>query len=152
TDSTISEGIASNLIWRTPDSGEGTFTPSMVALVNRGSVPRTCTYLPSPSSRSSVTLGSRPTASAMLALGRLVITSFESTWRILSAVRWRFTCSTSPEGRSAVTKTWSLWEVTSIFTSTVVGWPAAMLTTFVKRENPTYVTVMVYVPGTRLLM
>src|SRR2546429_4539420 len=45
-------------------------SPSMVVLVRRGSVPRTCTYLPSPSSRSMVTLGSLPRASAMLALGR----------------------------------------------------------------------------------
>ena len=37
----------------------------------RGSVPRIWMYLPSPSSRSSDTLGSRPTASAIFVLGRL---------------------------------------------------------------------------------
>src|SRR5205814_7544004 len=30
-----------------PLSGDGTFTPSTVVLVRRGSVPRTCTYRPS---------------------------------------------------------------------------------------------------------
>lgn len=35
--------------------------PSMVTLLRRGSVPRIWMYLPSPSSRSSETLGSRPT-------------------------------------------------------------------------------------------
>ena len=79
TDSTMSAGIASNLIWRTPPSGEGTLMPSMVVLVRRGSVPRTWTYLPSPSSRSMVTLGNLPRASAMLALGKLRITSSGST-------------------------------------------------------------------------
>ena len=105
TDSTMSAGMASSLIWRTPDSGEGTLMPLMVTLVSRGSVPRTCTYLPSPSSRSKVTLGKRPRASAILALGRLRITSEVSTCTRLSAVSWRLISSASPEARSAVTRT-----------------------------------------------
>ena len=96
TDSTMSAGMASNLIWRTLPSGEGTLTPSMVVLVRRGSVPRTCTYFPSPSSRSIVTLGNLPRASAILALGKLRITSAGSTWTMLSALRSRLTASASP--------------------------------------------------------
>jgi len=38
---------------------EGVLMPSIVTLARRGSVPRICTYLPSPSSRSMVTLGKR---------------------------------------------------------------------------------------------
>ena len=87
TESTRSDASVSSLICRTPLSGDGTFTPSIVMLLRRGSVPRICTYLPSPSSRSSVTLGSRPTASAMFAFGRLVITSDDNTCTMLSAVR-----------------------------------------------------------------
>ncbi len=88
-DSTRSDASVSSLICRTPVSGDGTLTPSIVRLLSRGSVPRIWTYLPSPSSRSSVTLGSRPSASAMFAFGRLVITSADSTWTMLSAVRSR---------------------------------------------------------------
>ena len=63
------------LILRTFPSGEGTLTPLIVKLLKRGSVPRIWTYLPSPSSRSSETLGRRPTASATLVLGKLVMLS-----------------------------------------------------------------------------
>ena len=110
TASTMSAGIASNLIWRTPDSGDATLMPSIVVLVRRGSVPRICTYFPSPSSRSSVTLGRRPSASAMLALGRLRITSAGSTWTMLSAVRWMLMAPASADGRGAVTRTSEVWD------------------------------------------
>src|ERR1700737_430946 len=55
--STKSAGMASNLMLRTLVSGDGKFTPFTVTLLSRGSVPRICTYLTSPSSRSSETLG-----------------------------------------------------------------------------------------------
>src|SRR5262252_2448583 len=82
--------------------------PSMVTLLRRGCVPRIWTYLPSPSSRSMVTLGKRPRASAMLALGRLVMTSAGSTCKIFSAVRSRLMASTSPCSRSARTSITSM--------------------------------------------
>ena len=73
----------SSLTLRAPLSGDGTCTPLIVRLLRRGSVPRICTSLPSPSSRSSDTLGRRPTASATLVFGRLVMTSAGSTWTML---------------------------------------------------------------------
>ncbi len=42
-------GIASIFTLRTVTSTEGTFTPLILRLYSRGSVPRICTYLPSPS-------------------------------------------------------------------------------------------------------
>ncbi len=137
TDSTMSAGMASNLSWRTPDSGEGTLMPSMVVLVRRGSVPRTWTYLPSPSSRSIVTLGNRPRASAILALGRLRMTSEVSTCRTLSALRSRLTSSASAEGRSAVTSTSRLCEATAIFVLALAIWPADTVTLLVDAVKPT---------------
>src|SRR5579862_9609374 len=105
TESTRLDGMASNLIWRTPGSSEGRLTPSTVVLVRRGSVLRTCTYLPSPSSRSSVTLGSRPSASARLAFGRLVITWSGITCNRLSAARSSLRASASAEARPVRTMT-----------------------------------------------
>ena len=113
----------SNLIFRTFPSGEGIVTPLTVTLLNRGSVPRIWTYLPSPSSRSSETLGRRPTASATFVLGRLVMTRDGSTWTILSAVRSMLMASTSPNCRSPSTVTTSLVLSTCRTASTVTAPP-----------------------------
>ena len=124
TDSTRSAGMMSSLTWRTV-SAEAMLTPSTVVLVSLGSVPRTCTYLPSPSSRSRVTLGRRPSASATLALGRLVMTSAGRTWMMLSALSVRLMASTSPPSRPEKTVTASLPDATESGASRRATWPLA---------------------------
>src|SRR5713101_7586499 len=108
-EATRSDGMTSSFTLRTPPSGDGTFTPLMVTLLSRGSVPRICTYFPSPSSRSRETLGSRPTASAMFVFGRLVMTSAGSTCTMLSAVRSRLSALTVTSSIPAQPDTPRLW-------------------------------------------
>ena len=93
----------SSLTLRGPLSGDGTCTPLIVRLLSRGSVPRIWTYLPSPSSRSSDTLGSRPIASATFVFGRLVMTSAGRIWTMFGDVRCSLSAAASPRGRSALT-------------------------------------------------
>ena len=71
-------------------------TPSMVVLLNRGSVPRICTYCPSPSLRCNVTPGMRPSASAMFAFGRLMIVGAVITFRMFAEVRCSLSAIASP--------------------------------------------------------
>jgi hypothetical protein len=129
--------MISSFTWRTV-SAEAIFTPSIVTLVSRGSVPRTWTYFPSPSSRSSVTLGSRPIASAMLAFGRLLITSAGSTLMMLSALNVRLIDSISPPSRPAYTWTSCLLDATLSDASSRADCPAITVTFFVNGANPAY--------------
>src|SRR5882762_6464792 len=140
--------MTSSFTFRTPPSGDGTLTPLMVTLLSRGSVPRAWTYLPSPSSRSSETLGSRPTASAMFVLGRLVITSAGSTCTMLSAFISRLIASISPRSRSPGTMIRSFSVSMSSIASAFVT-PEATVTSLENGLKPTYETLSVYLPAAR---
>src|SRR6185437_6475182 len=123
---------------RTVTSTDGTFTPLIVRLFRRGSVPRICTYLPSPSSRSRETLGRRPTASATFVLGRLVITPAGSTCTILGDIRSTLTASACPCRRLAVTMTVSFSDPILSAALTFVVPSGLTLTVVVYGVKPTY--------------